>query len=121
MDKYRQKLGKKGEDKAEEYLKRKGFLILERNYHYGHKEIDLIGRDGNTIVFVEVKTGRSKKFGTPEERVSIRKQKNLIMAALDYIQKSNVTGCDFRFDVLAISYEKGEEVINHIQSAFMAS
>lgn len=121
MEKYKQKLGKRGEDRAEEYLKRKGFLILEKNYRFGHKEIDLIGREGNTVVFIEVKTGRSKKFGTPEERVSLRKQKNLIEAALAYIQKNTVTGCDFRFDVLAISYEKGEEVINHIQSAFMAS
>ncbi len=121
MQKYKQELGKRGEDKAEKYLKREGFLILGRNYRYGHKEIDLIGKDGNTIVFVEVKTGRSKKFGTPEERVSIRKQKNLIAVALDYIQKSDVTGCDFRFDVLAISYEKGKESINHIRNAFMVS
>ena len=121
MEKYKQKLGKKGEDKAEEYLKKEGFLILERNYRYGHKEIDLIGKDGNTIVFVEVKTGRSKRFGTPEEWVNLRKQKNIIMAALDYIQKNDVTGCDFRFDVLAISYEKGKESINHIRNAFMVS
>ncbi len=121
MEKYKQKLGKKGEDKAEEHLKTKGFLILERNYRYGHKEIDLIGKDGNTIVFVEVKTGRSKKFGTPEEWVSLRKQRNLIEAALNFIQKRNVTGCDFRFDVLAISYVKDKEVINHIKNAFMVS
>jgi putative endonuclease len=121
MEKYKQKLGKKGEDRAEEYLKRKGFLILDKNYRYGHKEIDLIGKEGNTIVFVEVKTGRSKRFGAPEERVSLRKQKNITMAALDYIQKSSVNGCDFRFDVLAISYEKGKESINHIRNAFMVS
>jgi putative endonuclease len=121
MEKYKQKLGKKGEDQAEEYLKNKGFVILDKNYRYGHKEIDLIGKEGNTIVFVEVKTGRSKKFGTPEERVSIRKQKNITMAALDYIQKSDVDGCDFRFDVLAISYEKGKESINHIRNAFMVA
>ena len=119
MEKYKQKLGKRGEDRAEEYLKKEGFLIIERNYRYGHKELDLICKDGNTIVFVEVKAGRSKKFGAPEGWVSVRKQKNIIMAALDYIQTSNVDGCDFRFDVLAISYEKGDEVINHIRNAFM--
>jgi len=121
MEKYKQKLGKRGEDRAEEYLKRKGFFILDKNYRYGHKEIDLIGKEGNTIVFVEVKTGRSKKFGAPEEWVSIRKQKNIIETALDFIQKSDITDCDFRFDVLAISYEKGQEVINHIRNAFMVS
>jgi putative endonuclease len=121
MEKYKQRLGKKGEDKAEEYLRTKGFVILEKNYHYGHKEIDLIGKDGNTVVFVEVKTGRSKKFGTPEEWVNRKKQKNIIEAALDFIQKRSVTGCDFRFDVLAISYDKEKEGINHIKNAFMVT
>ncbi len=121
MKKYKQKFGKKGEALAEEYLKRKGFQILKRNYRYGHKEIDLIGKDGNTIVFVEVKAARSKSFGAPELRVDLRKQKNLIEAAYDFIQKENTTDCDFRFDVLAISYERGKEVIDHIKNAFMVT
>ena len=119
MKNYKQKLGKKGEALAEEYLKRKGFRILKRNYRYGHKEIDLIGKDGNTIVFIEVKAGRSKSFGAPHERVNLRKQKNLIEVAYDFIQKENITDCDFRFDVLAISYQQGEEIIDHIKNAFM--
>ena len=118
VKKYKQKLGKKGEAIAEEYLKRKGFLILKRNYRYGHKEIDLIGKDGNTIVFIEVKAGRSKSFGAPELRVDIKKQKNLIEVANDFIQKEKISDCDFRFDVLAISYQRGEEVIDHIKNAF---
>jgi putative endonuclease len=121
MEKYRQKFGKQGEALAEEYLKRKGFAILEKNYRYGHKEIDLIGKDGNTIVFIEVKTGRSTKFGTPEWWVSIRKQKNLIEAASDFIQKRNITDCDFRFDVLAITYKEREVNIEHIKNAFMVT
>jgi putative endonuclease len=121
MEKYKQKLGKKGEDRAEEYLKTKGFVILAKHYHYGHKEIDMVGKDGNTIVFVEVKTGRSKKFGAPEGWVSPRKQKNLIQTALYFIQKENIAGCDFRFDVLAISFEGGKEVINHVRNAFMVT
>jgi putative endonuclease len=121
MKKYKQEFGKKGEALAEEYLKRKGFRILKRNYRYGHKEIDLICRDENTIVFVEVKAGRSKKFGAPHERVNLKKQKNLIEAAYDFIQKENVNGCDFRFDVLSISFEREREIVDHITNAFMVS
>ncbi len=121
MDRYQQKLGKKGEDRAEEYLKTHGLIILARHYRYGHKEIDLIAKDGDTIVFVEVKTGRSKKFGDPEGWVSPKKRKNLIETALYFIQNENVAGCDFRFDVLAISYEKGKEVIRHLKNAFMVT
>jgi putative endonuclease len=121
MTNYKQEFGRRSEALAEEYLKRKGFEILKRNYRYGHKEIDLIGKEENTVVFVEVKAGRSKKFGAPQQRVDLRKQKNLIEVAHDFIQKENITGCDFRFDVLAISYERGEEVVDHIKSAFMVT
>ena len=121
MMSYKQEFGRKSEGLAEEYLKRKGFVILKRNYRYGHKEIDLIGRKGNTIVFIEVKAGRSKSFGAPQHRVNQKKQKNLIDAAHDFIQKNEITDCDFRFDVLAISYEKGEASIDHIENAFMVT
>ena len=106
---------------AEEYLRRKGLEILKRNYRYGHKEIDLIAKDGDTIVFVEVKAGRSKSFGAPHERVTLRKQKNLIDAANDFIQKEKTTDCDYRFDVLAITYQRGREDIDHIRGAFMVT
>ena len=121
LKRYKQRLGKKGEALAEQYLKRKGFRILKRNYRYGHKEIDLIGKDGNTIVFVEVKAGRSKSFGAPQLRVDVKKQKNLIEVANDFIQKENITDCDFRFDVLAIRYERDREEIDHIKNAFMVT
>lgn len=121
MSKYKHEFGKKGEALAEEYLRRKGFQILKRNYRYGHKEIDLIAKEGNTIVFVEVKAGRSKSFGAPHERVDLRKQRNLIDAASDFIQKEMITDCDFRFDVLAITYQKGREDIDHIKNAFMVT
>jgi len=121
MTRYKQEFGKRGEDLAAEYLRRKGFQILKRNYRAGRKEIDLIAKDGNTIVFVEVKAGRSKNFGAPHERVTLKKQKNLIDAANDFIQKEEVGDCDFRFDVLAITFEKGKEDIDHIRGAFMAT
>ena len=119
--KYKQRLGKKGETAAETYLRKRGFEILKRNYRAGHKEIDLIAKEGNTIVFVEVKAGRSRSFGAPHERVDSRKQRNLIDAANDFIQKEDTADCDFRFDVLAITYRKGKEDIDHIKGAFMVT
>lgn len=121
MGEYKQRLGRKGEDRAEEYLKNKGFVILERHYRYGHKEIDIIGKDGNTIVFIEVKAGRSKNFGAPQWWVTSQKQKNLIEVAYDFIQKRNITDCDFRFDVVAIDYQPKGEIVDHIKNAFMVT
>jgi len=106
---------------AVSFLKKKGLEILERNYRFGHKEIDIIGKDKNTIVFIEVKAGRSKDFGSPQERVNLRKQKSMIEVAQDYIQKSNFSDVDFRFDVVAVSFEKGDRKIEHIKNAFMVS
>jgi putative endonuclease len=121
IKKYKQKLGKSGEELAVSFLKKNGFEILERNYRFGHKEIDIIVRDKNTVVFTEVKTGRSKDFGAPEERVNLRKQKSMIEVAQDYIQKNNFRDIDFRFDVIAVSFEKGNRKIEHIKNAFMVS
>ena len=127
MTRYRQKLGKNGEDLAVSFLKKNGFEILERNYRFGHKEIDIIGRDSNTVVFVEVKAGRSKTFGSPEERVNLKKQRSMIEVAQDYIQKNNLRDFDFRFDVVAIEFERGgrsqdaSAKIEHIKNAFMVT
>ncbi len=119
IKKYKQRLGKSGEDLAVSFLKKNGFEILNRNYRYGHKEIDIIGKDKNTIVFVEVKTGRSKIFGSPQERVNLRKQKSMIEVAQDFIQKNDLRNFDFRFDVVAINFERGNKKIEHIKNAFM--
>ncbi len=125
MKRYKQQLGKSGEDLAVDFLKKNGFEILERNYRFGHKEIDIIGKDKSTIVFIEVKTGRSKKFGSPQERVNLKKQKSMIEVAQAYIQKNDFRDFDFRFDVVAISFERGNRIfeecfaIEHIKNAFM--
>jgi putative endonuclease len=119
IQRYKQQLGKSGEDLAVSFLKENGFEILERNYRYGHKEIDIIGKDKNTIAFVEVKTGRSKNFGAPQGWVTLRKQKSMIEVALDFIQKNDFRDFDFRFDVVAISLERGNAKIEHIENAFM--
>ncbi|HVP37481.1 MAG TPA: YraN family protein [Terriglobales bacterium] len=110
--------GKSGEKIAEEYLKSKGFEILFKNYHYGHKEIDIIARDNNFIVFVEVKAGKSKSFGPPAGWVTPKKQRKIAEVAVAFMQEHQFPGCDFRFDVVAIDTSSGKGVIEHIQNAF---
>jgi len=101
-----------------EYLKEKGFEILSTNYRYGHKEIDIIAKDRNNIVFVEVKTGKSKSFGPPQGWVDLKKQKKLAQVATAFLQKHQFPGYDFRFDVIAIDTSSGKEIVEHIQNAF---
>jgi len=118
-EKYKQKLGAKGEELAGEYLRNKGFEILEKNYKYKRKEIDLIVKDKNTVVFVEVKAGRSKKFGLPLEKVDLKKQKKIIEVAQAFLCENNFSDYDFRFDVVEIELEEGGNKINHIENAFV--
>jgi putative endonuclease len=115
---YKKNLGRKGEKISIDFLKEKGYQILERNYRFGHKEIDIVAKDKNTVVFVEVKTGKSKKFGEPFERVNSNKRKKLIQVAQAFIQENEINGCDFRFDVISVDL-KGEKKIEHIENAFM--
>lgn len=115
---YRKNLGRKGEEISMDFLKDKGYEILKRNYRFGHKEIDIVAKDKNTIVFVEVKAGRSKKFGEPFEKVDYHKQKKLIEVAQAFIQENQIQNFDFRFDVISLDL-KGEGKIKHLKNAFM--
>ena len=116
---YRKSLGRKGEEISVGFLHEKGYQILKRNYRYGHKEIDIVARDKKTVVFVEVKAGRSKKFGEPFEKVDAFKQKKLVQVAKAFIQENEIEGCDFRFDVISVDL-KGDKKIEHIENAFTA-
>lgn len=110
--------GRWGEGKAESSLLKKGYEIIERNYRMGRGEIDLICRDGETIVFVEVKARGGKEFGPPEAAIDKRKRQQLIKLAKRYLAKKNLWGkVDSRFDVIAVDYERG---IVHIEDAFRA-
>ncbi|MEW5925092.1 MAG: YraN family protein, partial [Candidatus Zixiibacteriota bacterium] len=106
--------GHRYERAAEDYLVRKGYLILERNWQAGHKEIDLIARKDNCVVFIEVKGSRTKQYGHPAERVDISKRRNLVAAAEKYITDKNLTGLDFRVDV--ITFHEGN--FEHYENAF---
>lgn len=111
-------LGKQGEEIALQYLKDKGYTILERNWRNSHKEIDIVAKDGDTLVIVEVKTRHTSTFGEPYEAVTQVKERLLVSAANSYICKFNMD-CDTRFDIVSIILpQKGEPIIEHIEDAF---
>jgi putative endonuclease len=114
---FKKLLGKAGEDRAAAFLTKKGYRVLERNYRTSHGEIDLIALHEGTIVFVEVKTRTSDAFGAPELAVTPHKQHRMVKTALGYIKYRKLHQVPCRFDVVAISDGKEQEVAL-IQNAF---
>ena len=110
-------LGMKGEEIALEYLRKIGYLILERNWRAGHNELDIIARDKDFLVIVEVKSRQNSNFAEPEEAVTRDKQNALIRAANAYIYKKNIN-LETRFDIISIIHNAKETRINHIKDAF---
>lgn len=113
-------IAKTGELLAVAHLKACGYNILERNYRAVRGEIDLIAQDGDFIVFVEVKTRRSLKFGLPQTAVTTQKQRQISKVALAYLQAKNLLDAPCRFDVIAIHLSPQLELLKleHIESAF---
>ena len=100
--------GSMGEDIAAQYLKNKGYNILERNWRFTNWEVDFIASKQSILHFIEVKTRRTKKFGNPEDDVSIKKMENLINAAEEYLLL-NTMWKRIQFDILSIYIAKKEE------------
>ena len=121
----KQKIGKIGEEKACSYLKRHGFELLERNYRIRGGEIDIVTKDGDELVFVEVKTTTDQQFGMPAEAVTRSKQRHLIDTALYYIHQKQFYQTAARFDVIEVMIDQTgifhKVTINHIKNAFMLS
>lgn len=109
--------GQKGEQLAADFLKTKGFSILEMNWRYKNLEADIIATDSETLIIAEVKTRKSNYFGEPETFVTKQKQKNLIKAAHEYIQSKNLD-LEVRFDIVSIIISSQGSSINHIEGAF---
>ena len=120
MDRSRLDIAKLGESLAVEHLRTRGCKILAQNYRAGRGEIDLIVQDGQFIVFVEVKTRRSLKFGLPQAAVTRQKQKQISKIALAYLQSENLWDTPCRFDVIGIHLSPQSELLRleHIESAF---
>ena len=110
-------LGKTGEELAAEYLKHKGYKILETNWRKGQLEIDIVALKDETLVVAEVKTRSTNYFGEPEEFVTKAKQKNLIRAANGYIHEKNMD-LETRFDILSVLVKGSQYQIFHIEDAF---
>ena len=110
--------GMVGQQAAEAYLLNKGYRILARNFRVPTGEIDLIAEDVDYIVFIEVKSRNGSKYGLPREAVTPRKQARIIETALHYIAQHELTGQDFRFDVVEVLFENHEGRITHIENAF---
>ncbi len=107
--------GDMGERRTALYLVLRGWRILERNYTFGHKEVDIIARRGNTIAFVEVKTRSENASVAPSASVTLTKQRNIISAAKGYCMDHDTSGKTIRFDIAEVSV-KGR--INYIPNAY---
>lgn len=111
--------GKKGEEIAEELLRSKGYKIIKRNFRFGKGEIDIIAKDGDCLVFVEVKSRKNLDFGEPEYSITKSKQRQLKKIAEAYFYINGIDEQLCRFDVITIVGEnKNEMKINHIENAF---
>jgi putative endonuclease len=117
----KQLLGREGERLAEQYLKQKGYKVVERNYRCAGGELDLIVLDERVVVFVEVKTRTGHGFGSPFEAVEFHKQQRMIRAAQYFLTLKKLHQRDARFDVVGISWPGGELVVEHIENAFELS
>jgi putative endonuclease len=117
----RQELGKLGEDLAVRELERRGYAILARRFRTRHGEIDIIARDGGTLVFVEVKARETAEFGTAAEAVTRWKQRRLVRMAGYYLNsvRGEIPAC--RFDVVTIMLDGAQPAIEVYRGAFDAS
>ena len=113
-------LGNRGERAAAKYLRRQGLRILRRNWQTRWGEIDLIARDGDTIVFVEVKTRASGVAGDGSEAVDALKQRHLTNAALAFLKQHGLLEHRSRFDVVTLLWPENarEPEIHHYRNAF---
>jgi len=100
-------IGRIGEYLAREHLMARGYVIVESNWRCAAGEIDLVARDGSTWAFVEVKTRRSDRFGTPEEAITPAKQRRLLDCGLAYVAEHDLGEVEWRIDVVSIRLERG--------------
>ncbi|HKN11948.1 MAG TPA: YraN family protein [Candidatus Binatus sp.] len=111
-------LGRRGERAAEKHLRRYGYRIVARNFRAAGAEIDLVAMDGDTLVFVEVKTRRSRTAGAPEEAVDERKQKRMRRAAEAFAKRYRADETEMRFDIVAVDASGKRLEIELLRNAF---
>jgi putative endonuclease len=112
-------LGRRGEDIAQRFLQRAGVVIVNRNYRMasGGGEVDLIGWEADTLLFVEVKSRTTSEYGAPDRAVGPEKQASLIRAAREYARHAEVPWERVRFDVVNVLFAKPPEIM-HLRDVF---
>jgi putative endonuclease len=116
----RAELGRRGEELAAELLCARGYTIMERNFRCRAGEIDLVALDGPTVVFVEVRSRRGERAGTPFESVDARKQARLTLVARHFLAARRLGESDVRFDVVGVRFDREPPALEHVRSAFEA-
>lgn len=110
-------LGEKAEALAQNHIKKLGYRILATNWHYGHLELDIVARDKNELVIVEVKSRSGIRYEHPSEAVTNSKIKNIVEAADAYITKHEIE-LDTRFDVITVIFVDRQFELEHFKDAF---
>ncbi len=120
---WRRWFGRRAEHHAAEFLQRLGYEVLARNYYVRGGEIDVVARDGETVVFVEVRSTGRNDTERPAASVDAEKQRRLTQLALQYLQHKNWLGRPARFDVVVLSWppDRGAPKVVHYRNAFDAS
>src|SRR6185436_18980646 len=118
MSRARVILGKTGEDLACAELEKRGYEVIVRRYRRRGGEIDIIARDGATVVFVEVKARDSRAFGEAAEAVTPFKRRRIVQLAVDYMARHRLANRPCRFDVVSIHFDEGRPSIDVFQNAF---
>jgi len=118
MKKHNLEIGYLGESIARKYLEDKGYIVIDQNYKNKYAEIDLIARDGNGLIFIEVKTRIGEQFGTPEQSINRDKMQRLIKNAQAYVIIKNYRNISYRIDAVCIVLDRDKEIkrINHYQN-----
>ena len=120
MSRSRIVVGKTGEDLACRELERRGYAIVARRYRRRRGELDIIARDGRTLVFVEVKARGGHAFGNAAEAVTWQKRQRIVRLASEYVMRHHLSESPCRFDVVSIQFDDGRPVIEVFQNAFSA-
>ena len=117
-DEDKKRLGARGEDTAAKHLAEQGYGILARNYRKRSGEVDIIAQIEDMLVFVEVKTRRSSRFGSPAEAVDLKKRRRICSAALHYVSENKAGDLPARFDVIEVFAKNDGLRVRHIINAF---
>ena len=121
MTQARIELGKTGEDLACRELERRGYEIIARRCRSREGELDIVAREGATLVFVEVKTRHGREFGDGAEAVTGLKQHRMMRLAMRYVMRHHLSHCPCRFDVVSIRFDSGQPTIDVYPGAFDAA